>query len=173
MSTFDGLPGDDPRDDPRDDRGSPPSSTGELVSAVVVVRPSDSASDTGGAAITAANVGSILPDPDSAERLRRRFARLGFDVGPVVAIAFSITADAATFDEVFPSTAPIADALAEVGHGGGSSGAELALSIDDLRRTTSTILREAAAVEARTVDPWADVDRVFVASGVDFGPGAP
>jgi hypothetical protein len=57
------------------------------------------------ARITAATLGEVVPARDVAERVQGEFAALGFRVGPLVGNNFSITAPAATFEQVFQGAA--------------------------------------------------------------------
>lgn len=70
------------------------------VSALVVLGPAGGvrlAEEPVGAASLAAH----LPDPETAERVRDWFVARGFEVGPVVGIAFSIVAPLGRMEEVF------------------------------------------------------------------------
>lgn len=107
-----------------------------VVSAVVMLRPGPS--DT-------------LPDPAAVEALRSTFERLGFDVGPAVALSFSISGPDALFDDRFPSTAPTLELLES------ASGSEVMLALDDLRPR----------------DELAGVAAIFFPERPDFGPGNP
>ncbi len=75
------------------------------VSTQVVLRPASGAA-VDPAMITAANIAQFAPDPATAERVRRAFAGLGFEVGPVVGNSFAITAPASTFERVFRRSSP-------------------------------------------------------------------
>src|SRR6187401_756649 len=72
-----------------------------IVSAQVVLRPESGRPVRSDEPITSANVEQFLPSPAAAERVRKAFSALDFDVGPIVGTSFSITAPAERFEEVF------------------------------------------------------------------------
>jgi hypothetical protein len=97
-----------------------------------------------------------LPDPAAVEALRSAFERLGFDVGPAVALSFSISGPDGLFDDRFPSTAPTLELLGS-GSGDAASSGEIMLSLDDL--------------DPR--DDLTNVTAIFFPERPDFGPGNP
>lgn len=111
------------------------------LSAVVMLRPGP---------------GDTLPDPATVESLRSTFERLGFDVGPAVALSFSISGSDALFDHRFPSTAPTI-ALLGSGSAADAPSSEVMLALDDLHDR----------------DELAGVAAIFFPERPDFGPGNP
>ena len=71
------------------------------LSAQVLLKPESGRELTGESAITTETLGQYQPSPEAAERVRKRYARAGFEVGPLVGISFSITAPASAFEKVF------------------------------------------------------------------------
>jgi hypothetical protein len=71
------------------------------LSALVVLRPAGGRALTGDEVITSETVAEFLPAPDDAERVRAYFRDLGYDVGPLVAMSFSITGPGPRFEETF------------------------------------------------------------------------
>jgi len=71
----------------------------EIMSAQVVLRSASGKAPD--AHITAETLGQYLPSPEAAAQVRGAYAAAGFEVGPLVANNFSITAPAATFERVF------------------------------------------------------------------------
>jgi hypothetical protein len=81
------------------------------VSAQVILRPRGGAAVTA-ASMTAANIRSILPEPEKVENVSRWFAEKGFDVGAAYGTSFSITAPKSTFERVFKTELATRDSLA-------------------------------------------------------------
>jgi hypothetical protein len=73
--------------------------TKETISAQVVLRPASGRRS--GEPITSENIGEALPSIEAADRARKAFTAAGFEVGPLVANSFPITAPVSTFDKVF------------------------------------------------------------------------
>ena len=74
----------------------------QVVSAQVVLR-SASGKPSGGR-ITAEALQEYLPSPEVVTRATKAFASMGFDVGGVVGISFSIAASPSTFETTFRTT---------------------------------------------------------------------
>ncbi len=72
-----------------------------LVSAQVILMPASGKSVDPSLPITQENVAQVLPGSDTVRLATDKFRSLGFEVGPVVANSFSITAPTATFEKVF------------------------------------------------------------------------
>jgi hypothetical protein len=70
------------------------------VTLTVVLRPAGGRELPPGG-LTAATIGDGAPDPNAAERARAAFEERGFEVGPLVGIAFSITAPREHASDVF------------------------------------------------------------------------
>jgi hypothetical protein len=115
----------------------------ERAAALVVLRPADGRERHGGETITAASLDQHVPDPESAERVRRFFAERGFDVGPLVGISFSISAPRALMERTFAGFQELEGTGRELPHDPLPS---------DVR----------AAIQAVTTEP-----------APDFGPGNP
>ena len=73
-----------------------------MLSAQVVLKPSTGVIPR--EPITSKNLHEVLPSAEAARRAPQAFANAGFDVGPVVANSFSITAPVTTFEKVFGTT---------------------------------------------------------------------
>lgn len=71
----------------------------EIVSAQVVLRAASGKAPD--AYVTAETLNQYLPSPEMAAQTRAAYASAGFEVGPLVANNFSITAPARTFERVF------------------------------------------------------------------------
>jgi subtilase family serine protease len=71
------------------------------ISAQVVLRPESGKSFDGSTEITSANIQEYLPSSETIRRVRGAFISNGFDVEPVYANSFAITAKAERFEEVF------------------------------------------------------------------------
>lgn len=112
------------------------------VGALVVLRPAGGG-DVTTRAITAQNVNESAPDRETAEGARRMFAQAGFQVGPLVGIAFSIEGPRELMTSFFD------DFVEREG-----TGAELSLE---------RLPRDAAAV----------IQAVVSEAPPDFGPGNP
>ena len=68
-----------------------------MTSALVVLKPGKRDVE-----VTAATRGEWQPDLQSAERTRRMFGELGFEIGPLVGLSFSIDGPRELFERVFP-----------------------------------------------------------------------
>lgn len=75
-----------------------------IVSAQVILAPASGARITPDTAITSQNIERFRPSADATSLLQTELTRAGFEVGPLVANSFSITAPAQTFEEVFKTT---------------------------------------------------------------------
>lgn len=71
----------------------------EIISAQVVLRAASGKAPD--AQITAETLSQYLPASEAAAQARAAFSAAGFEVGPLVANNFSITAPAAAFERVF------------------------------------------------------------------------
>lgn len=71
-----------------------------VVSAQVVFRTADGRSLSDVGPITAANVGTLAPDPASVDRIARFFRDAGFEVGPAVGSSLSISGPVSLFETV-------------------------------------------------------------------------
>lgn len=71
------------------------------LSAQVILRSASGKRPTGDARITADTLHEFAPAADTVAEAARAFAALGFEVGPLVGISFSITASPARFDATF------------------------------------------------------------------------
>jgi hypothetical protein len=71
------------------------------LSAQVVMRSASGRSARSGEPITAANLRDYQPSPQAAAAAMEAFASLGFQVGPLVGISFSITAPRKSFERTF------------------------------------------------------------------------
>jgi hypothetical protein len=74
------------------------------VSAQVLLKTArgDRAAD---AEITAENIRALAPPAETSRAVAQAFAKLGFDVGPVVGLGFSITASRSTFTRALGAAA--------------------------------------------------------------------
>lgn len=72
---------------------------GRTLSAQVLLRPASGREVAGDTVITTETLEQYLPSPEVAERVRVRYSRAGFEVGPVVGNSFSITAPASKFEQ--------------------------------------------------------------------------
>jgi len=115
---------------------------GQQLSAEVVLRPAEPA--VAAEPITSATVAGHAPSQDAAAGLTRFFRSSGFDVGPLVAISFTISGPSASFRDLFGPELPSGRR--------GSLELDLARLPDDLRR---------------------HVLAVSFAAPPDFGPGSP
>lgn len=84
----------------------------QVVSAQVVLQPASGEAIDAETVITSENVQDFAPSPGAAAEATQAFAAMGFDVGDVVGISFSITAEVSTFEQVFETR------LREDGRGG-------------------------------------------------------
>jgi len=73
----------------------------EVVSAQVVLRPASGRQIDLETLITAENISQYEPSQETVEESSRSFKSLGFEVGPMVGISFSITAPTRIFTDVF------------------------------------------------------------------------
>lgn len=73
----------------------------EPVTAMVLLRPASGRPITGASRITAQTLGEYAPDPADVETVGAALAREGFEVGPMVGVAISVTAPRRRFEEVF------------------------------------------------------------------------
>src|SRR5687767_13675134 len=71
------------------------------LSAQVLLQPASGRELAGDSVITTETLGHYQPSPEAAERVRERYSRAGFEVGPLVGVSFSITAPASVFEKVF------------------------------------------------------------------------
>jgi hypothetical protein len=81
----------------------------DTIVALVVLRPGSGRAITGESEITAETLPEFAPDPGDAEAVTRALAGAGFDVGPVVGIAMSVTASRSRFEEFFGTEVADAD----------------------------------------------------------------
>jgi hypothetical protein len=125
-----------------------PSKKRQQVSAQVVLRPASGKSPHKRAAITSENISEYLPSAEAAARAQERFASHGFEVGPVVANSFSITAPVETFEKVFGTRLILEGEGARRSVRAGSGSYEL--SLDSLPESLSE------SVEAVTFTPPPD-----------------
>jgi hypothetical protein len=77
------------------------STSGNVVSAQVVVRPRSRERARSAGPVTSANIAEHLPSSDDVQRAQEWFRDHGFDVGAVVGTSFSIAAPPATFERTF------------------------------------------------------------------------
>lgn len=75
--------------------------TVEKMSAMVLVRSASGARVTGETKVTAETIDRYRPDPGDAQAARAAFTARGFEAGPLVGIAFAITAPQETFETTF------------------------------------------------------------------------
>lgn len=73
----------------------------QVVSAMVIMRSASGIVPDPNIEITEKNIHLFAPDTAAARRMATAFQALGFDVGPLVGISFSITAPARQFIKVF------------------------------------------------------------------------
>jgi hypothetical protein len=73
---------------------------GGVSSALVVLQPGGDVTE-----VTAATRDTWEPDREGAERARGAFRELGFEVGPMVGLSFSISGPDELFERVFPDVA--------------------------------------------------------------------
>ncbi len=73
----------------------------EVVSAQVVLRPASGRQIDLETLITADNISQYEPSQETVEESSRAFRSLGFEVGSMVGISFSITAPARIFEYLF------------------------------------------------------------------------
>jgi hypothetical protein len=73
----------------------------DIVSAQVILRSAAGKAPDAATAITSTNINEFAPDPEVVSRVRTAFGRSGFDVGPLIANNFAISAPAARFEQVF------------------------------------------------------------------------
>ena len=71
------------------------------ISAQVVLAPASGARIDPNVAITSHNIEQFRPSADAAVTIPEAFSRAGFEVGPLVANSFSITAPGKTFEHFF------------------------------------------------------------------------
>ena len=74
---------------------------GEIISAQAVLLPASGQPISPDAQITSRNLAQFEPSPEAVEQASRLFRALGFQVGGMAGISFSITAPVGTFREVF------------------------------------------------------------------------
>ena len=74
---------------------------GEIISAQAVLLPASGQPISPDAQITSRNLAQFEPSPEAVEQASRLFRALGFEVGGMAGISFSITAPVGTFQEVF------------------------------------------------------------------------
>lgn len=72
-----------------------------VISAQVILPSASGKVVDGETVITAENISDYVPSPDTVAKASEAFTQLGFHVGQMVGISFSITALASTFEEVF------------------------------------------------------------------------
>lgn len=71
-----------------------------LLSAQVIMRPLGRGRIRS-AEITSENINRIIPVSDNAEKVRRFFSKIGFEVGSLFGNSFSLTGKRALFEKVF------------------------------------------------------------------------
>ena len=89
---------------PRDTKhrgGARESKRERTITAQVIVRSRSGKRISGDVAITSRTITDYVPSPEDAEAATLRFRELGFEIGPLVGISFSITALASKFEETF------------------------------------------------------------------------
>lgn len=69
-----------------------------VISAQVILRPSGGRVIDGTVVITAINLAEFAPSPSDVSLATTRFRSMGFDVGPIVGVSFSITGTVRTFE---------------------------------------------------------------------------
>lgn len=116
----------------------------ETIVALVVLRPGSGRAITGESQITAENLEQFAPNPSDAEVVARTLADAGFDVGPVVGIAMSVSGPRERFEEFFDIRAADAEDGGWVVAGGGR---ELPLEAlpDDVRERVQAVTFEPPA----------------------------
>ena len=73
----------------------------QVVSAQVLLQPASGAAIDGETVITSENIQDFAPSPGAVAAAQEEFVALGFEVGEMVGVSFSITAPVETFEEVF------------------------------------------------------------------------
>jgi hypothetical protein len=76
----------------------------QVVSAQVVLRSASGKVIDSETTITSENIQDFAPSPETVAKASQAFAALGFDVGEMVGISFSISATVGTFEQVFKTT---------------------------------------------------------------------
>lgn len=69
--------------------------------ALVVLRPASGRPITGDSKITAETLSEFAPDPADAEAVASALAEAGYEVGPMVGVAMSVTAPRQRFEDGF------------------------------------------------------------------------
>ncbi|HDZ27116.1 MAG TPA: hypothetical protein ENH65_11480 [Candidatus Aminicenantes bacterium] len=72
----------------------------KIISAQVILRPTSGRNITPETLITAENISQYAPSQESVNETSRMFSSLGFEIGTMVGISFSITAQVRTFVDV-------------------------------------------------------------------------
>jgi hypothetical protein len=73
----------------------------DLVSAVVVLRPAAGGALGDRGAVTADTINEYLPSGEAVAATQQAFAQLGFEVGQVFGVSFSITAPRSRVEQTF------------------------------------------------------------------------
>lgn len=73
----------------------------KIISAQVVLRAASGRNITPEVSITAENISQYAPSQESVEETSRMFSSLGFEIGKMVGISFSVTAQVRTFVDIF------------------------------------------------------------------------
>ena len=81
----------------------------QTVSAQVVLRSASGRRVGGEAAITAETIREFAPSQDTVARATEAFAAMGFKVGPMIGISFSITAPVDAFEKVLRTRLRLAE----------------------------------------------------------------
>jgi hypothetical protein len=76
----------------------------KLISAQVLLRPESGRVIGTETAITSENIKDYLPSGETVNQTKKYFTEMGFDVGELVGISFSIAAPVSKFEETFNST---------------------------------------------------------------------
>ncbi|MCP5055373.1 MAG: hypothetical protein GY937_01460 [bacterium] len=120
---------------------------GEVISALVVLRSAGGRSPLDESEITSANVRDVAPSEESAAAAAEAFRELGFEVGEVVGIGFSISASPGVFRKVFRTSPRRAADGGVVAEGGDDAGRELAVEAlpAELARHVAAVTFEAPA----------------------------
>ncbi len=120
----------------------------EIISAQVMLLPASGKKIGPDTQITEKNIEEFAPPPEAYHIASEAFRSIGFEIGPLVGVSFSITASARTFENMFKADLQ----RSEMG-GIECSGGALELPLDHLPDNTSKIIQTVTFTEPPDFGP--------------------
>ena len=120
----------------------------EIISAQVMLLPASGKKIGPDTQITAENIEEFAPPPDAYLIASGAFRSIGFEIGPLVGVTFSITAPAGTFENMFK-----ADLQRSVKGGVECIGGDLEFPLDHLPDNVRKIIQTVTFTEPPDFGP--------------------